>query len=360
LNNSLTTTNLDYNQQKTFKINKKTFTMDLISLNNKTFNSSDISYINKLHTKNITKINTFIDSIDNIITNYNLPHNLIVIKKFEGHIVNMGAKVGQSFNHAFDVLDISTNEKYILMYVEPNSYTKISYETFLELNMDDQIKTWYLHPTGYVGTSYVSNNNKIYQYLHQYIMQNIQLNDDPKLSVDHINHDKLDNRIENLRWSTQSEQNSNRDKVARHYNAQNLPDDIPQPLPKYVTFNTEIYNKESGAKRSFFRIEGHHLAPILWSSSKSTKVSNLDKYNETLKRLQEISQGKIIPDNKYIYPTGIRIDKNKGFFILDHRDKETSTRYNFRMKLNNILTDDDNFDNFKEKIIIKYPEFKFD
>ena len=110
MNNSLTTSNLDYNQQKTF-------TMDLISLNNKNFNISDISEINKLHTKNITKINTFIDSIDNIITNYNLPHNLVIIKKFEGHVVNMGAKAGQSFNHAFDVLDILTNDKYILMYV---------------------------------------------------------------------------------------------------------------------------------------------------------------------------------------------------------------------------------------------------
>jgi hypothetical protein len=334
--------------------------MDLISLNNKTLNSSDISYINKLHTKNITKINTFIDSLIDLVTNNGLSNNYIILKSFTGHVVSRGSKSGQLFNNAYYVYDITSNTTYILMYAEPGVYTKISFETYFDLLTEDTIKTWYQYDHGYLGTKYVSNNNKIYQYLHQYIMQNIQPNDDPKLSVDHINHDKLDNRIENLRWATQSEQNFNRDKIARHHNAQNLPDDIPQPLPKYVTFNTEIYNKESGAKRSFFRIEGHYLAPILWSSSKSTKVSNLDKYNETLKRLQEITQGKIIPDNKYIYPTGIRIDKNKGFFILDHRDKETSTRYNFRMKLNNTLTDDDNFDNFKEKIIIKYPEFKFD
>ncbi len=349
MNNLQITSKLKNNHQYTFK-------MESIDLKTNIIDKLEIS---KLHSKNITKLNIFISSIHNIITNYNLPKNYIVINSFKGHTTNMGAKAGQSFNHAFYVLDTFTLQKYILMYIGPNSYTKLSYETFMYLNMDDPMKTWYLHQIGYAGTTYYLNGNRIYQYLHQYIMQNIKPNKDPKFSVDHINHDKLDNRIENLRWATQSEQNINRDKVSRHSNAQNLPDDIPQQLPKYVTFNTEIYNRERGTKRSFFRIEGHPMAPILWSSSKSNKVSNLDKYNETLKRLQEISQGKTIPDNKYIYPTGIRIDKNKGFFILDYRNKESSSRYNFRMKLNNTLTDDENFDNFKEKITIKYPEFEF-
>ena len=43
---------------------------------------------------------------------------------------------------------------------------------------------------------------------------------DRDYSVDHIN------RVNNLRWATQSEQNKNTDKRTRKYNARELPQDI--------------------------------------------------------------------------------------------------------------------------------------
>ena len=62
-------------------------------------------------------------------------------------------------------------------------------------------------------------------------------------------------------------------------------------MPKYVTYNEEIYNKEKNLKRNYFRIEKH---PSLtnsknksWTSSKSNNISIQDKL-EAYKKLQEL------------------------------------------------------------------------
>jgi hypothetical protein len=103
--------------------------------------------------------------------------------------------------------------------------TKISNE---DINYIKSLNVnWYLWkggnsnrtPGGYIcGT-------KNYQtlYLHSLIMNRVQEKPNEKLSIDHINWDKLDNRRENLRWATQSEQNSNRDKMKRKNGARSLP-----------------------------------------------------------------------------------------------------------------------------------------
>lgn len=111
--------------------------------------------------------------------------------------------------------------------------------------------------------------------------------DEQTYSVDHINRDTLDNRLNNLRWSTKSEQAMNTNKRPRKYNAQPLPDGILQEhLPKFVTYNKEVYNKTNGKTREFFRICAH---PYLkdWTSSKSTKVTIQEKLAETYKYLRK-------------------------------------------------------------------------
>ena len=118
---------------------------------------------------------------------------------------------------------------------------------------------------------------------------------DEQLTVDHINRETLDNREENLRWATVLQQNRNRNRKRER----TLPPNYIPELPMYVTWNSgyEIA-KPSGNKilREFFRIENHPALPvnnhnnkIIWSSTKKSEVSTIDKFNETIEKLQELN-----------------------------------------------------------------------
>jgi hypothetical protein len=113
--------------------------------------------------------------------------------------------------------------------------------------------------------------------------------------VDHIDRLTLDNRGENLRWASQSQQNINRDKVKRRDNARELPDDLKdQDIPKFIVWycDTEAANGNENniIERKYFKIEKHKgiQKPII--GTKSCKISNVKKLELIKKQLEEINK----------------------------------------------------------------------
>ena len=170
--------------------------------------------------------------------------------------------------------------------------------TIIDRNITKELQnfTWCPLKTNKSKKVYVRTNHQNHNYLHEYVLylNNIEKPTDGKeYSVDHINRDTLDNRLENLRWATQSEQNINTDKRTRKHNARELPEGILEEyIPKYVTYNKEVYNKEKNLTREFFRIEKHPNIEN-WTSSKSEKMSILEKLAQTYNKLNMELPGEI-------------------------------------------------------------------
>lgn len=66
-----------------------------------------------------------------------------------------------------------------------------------------------IHSNGYVGVTLYINDKPIQYTIHRLIAELFIPNPDNKPCVDHINGDKTNNNVSNLRWTTYEENNNN-------------------------------------------------------------------------------------------------------------------------------------------------------
>jgi hypothetical protein len=147
-------------------------------------------------------------------------------------------------------------------------------------------RPWHLSSGKYIGsTFYIDGGNKLELYLHNLVMKRIAFNGKgQKETVDHINRNGLDNRKENLRVVSQSQQNINQPKKKRNLI---LPENCgidPNSIPRHIW-----YVRAQGQHGDRFAIE-FKTEGICWKTTSSKAVSLTDKLEQAKTKLSELHQ----------------------------------------------------------------------
>lgn len=289
--------------------------------------------------------------------------NYDVIEYISGHVYTTGRTANIMKNPIWKVL--IDEKEYYLMYCETESLCKLcpdSYKIIKNYHNDiGRNVTWYKSSNGYIQ-SHNFKSDKTY-YIHQIIMDCRGNGRGTKnISVDHIDRDRLNNTLENLRLATREIQQQNSKgslagtKRERKHNAIDLPSGITQDMMrKYVVYYHEWLDKDKTKGREFFKVESHPKLKDVWFSSKSNKVSIQEKLNQANKvvddlenDIQPIKEGSNVP--KYV---SLGISRGKPHLVFEKRMSD-GKRLNFKMVLPDEYELSEQLSIFDERILKKY------
>lgn len=241
-----------------------------------------------------------------------IPKGFTVVKRLDGFVNTMGKAAGLEQNWGYDAYD-ENGKECILLYCNPGEYSIIDKESLSKIrNINGKQVSWFIGKNGYAGCRTVMDDKDTVLTLHQHLMNHYG-HGRGKESIDHVNRNKLDNRLSNLRITTQSIQNENRDKVSRQKTAKQLPEEIKDViLPKFVVYYRENIGKDT--YREFFTVEGHpiqkqkeqgiinpqsnQLKSRRWATTKSNRVTITMKLEYAKTYLMELD--KLQSDPSYI------------------------------------------------------------
>ena len=111
-----------------------------------------------------------------------------------------------------------------------------------------------LNNKGYLVVGLYNDGKRTNKYVHRLIAEAFIENPDNLKEVDHINKIKTDNRAENLRWATRSDNNFNRGSYAGRIFE--FVEDIPKPSIQIAQYGKHIFDRlyYSGFTEKFYML----------------------------------------------------------------------------------------------------------
>ena len=278
-----------------------------------------------------------------------------VIEYITGHYLTLGQDAGIMKNPLWKIIE--NDKEYLLMYCEKDTVCKLSFDSYqkildYEKNIDKKL-TWYKHQNGYILCS-------LNIYIHQIITGCYGNGKGTKnISVDHIDRNPLNNTLDNLRITTQEEQQNNTKGILpgtlkERSSKKDLPEGISYDMfKKYVYYNREFYDKDKKKERDFFRVE-HPKLDKPWCTSKSNKISIQEKLSKANKVVDDLEKDIYPEKDNPILPKYISLIVMREKNHLVFEKKVDNKRLNLKMVLPDNYDLNEQLEIFKEKINTKY------
>ena len=305
-----------------------------------------------------------------------------IIQEFQGHKITAGHHSGK-YNNNYRLVEIINEpdvskkryyEMYVGVYNEVNEDNEVN-----EVNEDNELNNTITNtkfsfifdesslpkilkleannliiknPSWLIPTNqYICNrpSNRQLIYLHRYLMDCV-IGDNK--TVDHINNNKLDNRLCNLRIATMSEQNMNRANVTRKNDLNTILNPTnDETIPKIETKSLLFINKKNSDGLEYFSLEISKARTkgeeVRENSSKSSLLTLKEKLCQLIyKRYEYICKYPIVMNSQ--------ID-GKEFTTIDEFKLHSEEKINeFIGNVNLTYTLDTFLDYIKSKNIPKY------